>query len=107
MTSGKRSKQLRREKKESGQKPQPTQAQHAMPPIVKKIMVNVHSDGNVSVQGFPDSYQDAVGILMMAQQAVSLHFMQLASEGKLNKNYVKDEQRIITPQQAGKLIVPG
>lgn len=109
--SGKRAKELRRQQrdllgKENGQ-PQPAPVQPDDKTVISRILINIHSDGNVSVTGFPDDYRAASGYILMAHQAVTLHFLELASNGNLTKEFRKERGRILTPERSGNIIIPG
>ena len=112
MTSGKRSKALRNESKAGSlNKPEQNQgvkqAMPGMPNIIGQIKINIHEDGNTSVTGFPDNYHHAASFLSLAFQAVSMHFIRLGMQGKLDENLsVSNSGRILTPQ-GSRIVVPG
>jgi len=78
------------------------------PKIIGRIVIDIVEGMRVThVNSFPDSAHLSINLLMQAQALVTSHFLQLAADGKLDENFNIQKSKIVTPENNGRIILPG
>lgn len=77
--------------------PEEQEKQPQRPGTAVQILIEVSTQGQINVRGFPGDMTQSLRILSAAQELVVNFFVKAAMEGRMKNNNQVEESRIIKP----------